>query len=115
MKLDASSFGLPPVAVEKIRAVFASHPQVERAVLYGSRAKGNYTKGSDIDLTLYGDDLNQTMLLQIIGELDDLLLPWMIDLSLFLSIDNMQLREHIERVGVVFYQRSSDGEEQTFL
>lgn len=98
-------FGLPPTTVEKICAVFASHPEVQKVVLYGSRAKGNYKKGSDIDLTMYGDSINQTLLLKILTELDDLLLPWMIDLSIFRQIDNVSLLEHVERVGVVFYQR----------
>lgn len=97
--------GLPSAAVEKICAVFASHPEVQKVVLYGSRAKGNYKTGSDIDLTMYGDSINHTLLLKILTELDDLLLPWMIDLSIFRQIDNVSLLEHIERVGVVFYQR----------
>lgn len=94
-------FGLPLDAVEKIRTVFALHPEVEKVVLYGSRAKGNYKTGSDIDLTMYGDALNQSILLKI---LDELLLPWMIDLSLYQQIDNANLRDHIERFGTVFYQ-----------
>ncbi len=100
-------FGLPLAAVEKIRRIFASHTEVERSVLYGSRAKGSCKNGSDIDLTMYGDDLNHSLLLKILDELDELLLPWMIDLSIFRQIDNASLREHIERVGVVFYERES--------
>jgi len=113
MMLDVP-FGLPPAAVEKIRGVFARYPQVEKAVLYGSRAKGNYKNGSDIDLTLYGEGLNHRILLKILDEQDNLLLPWMIDLSIFSTIDNAKLREHIERVGVVFYQQDNvdDGEVQ---
>lgn len=109
MMLD-SPFGLPPAAVEKIRAVFARYPQVEKAVLYGSRAKGNYKNGSDIDLTLHGEGLNLAVLLKLLDELDDLLLPWMIDLSIFATIDHAELREHVERVGLVFYQRGGVGE-----
>lgn len=82
-------FGLSLAAVEKIRAVFAIHPEVQKAVLYGSRARGNCKIGSDIDLTMYGDHLNHHILLKIINELDDLLLPWMIDLSIFRQIDNL--------------------------
>lgn len=100
--------GLPLAAVEKIRAVFATHLEVEKAVLYGSRAKGKYKTGSDIDLTMFGDELNHSILLKILDELDELLLPWMIDLSIFRQIDNESLREHIERVGVVFYERKAD-------
>ena len=103
-------FGLPLAAVEKIRAVFASHPEVELVVLYGSRAKGNYKTGSDIDLTMYGNELNHNILLKILDELDELLLPWMFDLSIFEQLDHAKLREHIERIGVVFYAREDAAE-----
>ena len=98
-------FGLPESAIEQIGAIFASHREIERAVLYGSRAKGNFKPGSDIDLTLFGTDLTHELLLDLLVELDDLLLPWMIDLSLFASLNHPALQEHINRVGVVFYQR----------
>ncbi len=98
-------FGLPESAIEQICAIFASHREIERAVLYGSRAKGNFKPGSDIDLTLFGTDLTHELLLDLLVELDDLLLPWMIDLSLFASLNHPALQEHINRVGVVFYQR----------
>ena len=98
-------FGLPESAIEQIGAVFAAHREIERAGLYGSRAKGNFTPGSDIDLTLFGTDLTHELLLDLLVELDDLLLPWMIDLSLFASLNHPALQEHINRVGVVFYQR----------
>lgn len=109
--MTESPFGLPVTAVENIRLVFARHPEVERAVLYGSRAKGNFKRSSDIDLTLFGAGLSYRTLLALIGELDDLLLPWMIDLSIFAHIENPALREHIERVGRVFYARSGAGGE----
>lgn len=96
-------FGLSRAAVDKIRSVFSAHPQIEKAILYGSRAKGNYRSGSDIDLTLLGADLDLNLLLQIMGELDDLLLPWTVDLSIHGQIDNPSLLEHIDRVGVTFY------------
>ncbi len=98
-------FGLPESAIARICAVFAAHPEIEKAVLYGSRAKGNFKPGSDIDLTLYGSGLTHALLLDLLVELDDLLLPWMIDLSLFASLNHPALQEHIERVGKVFYQR----------
>ena len=87
-----------------MQAVFARYPQVEQAILYGSRAKGTFRNGSDIDLTLKGDALTHRELGKIDMELDDLLLPYKIDLSLFRQIDNPNLIEHIERVGVVFYE-----------
>ncbi len=52
------SFGLSESTLTKIRQVLAQHPAVQSAVIYGSRAKGNYRAGSDIDFTLHGDSLN---------------------------------------------------------
>lgn len=103
--MNQDRFGLPLVSVQKICAVFARHAEVQKAVLYGSRAKGNYKNGSDIDLTLYGTGLRHNDLLAIMGELDDLLLPYLIDLSLVETIQNKELLDHILRVGVVFYER----------
>ena len=103
--MNANRFGLTPQTVEKMGGVFALHPQVEKAVLYGSRAKGNYKNGSDIDLTLFGDGLVHRDLANIADELDDLLLPYMIDLSLFSELTHANLIEHIQRVGVVFYEK----------
>jgi predicted nucleotidyltransferase len=99
------NYGLKQPAIEKIQSVFASFPQVQKAVLYGSRANGNYKPASDIDLTLYGPELDLTILNKITGQLDDLLLPYKIDLSIFQQITNPGLIDHIERVGKVFYER----------
>ena len=91
-------YGLKPEVIAKINRVLAAHPGVEQALLYGSRAKGNYRPGSDIDLCLVGDTLTLTQLLKIENEIDDLLLPYKIDLSLFHTLDNPELIEHIQRV-----------------
>ena len=100
-------FGLPENTIAAICAVFARHPQVEKAILYGSRAKGNFRNGSDIDLTLCGgEDLTLTVQLRIMTELDDLLLPYSIDLSLLAKISDSEVVEHVERVGIIFYERT---------
>jgi len=99
-------FGLKEQTIEKIRSVFACYPQVEKAVLYGSRAKGNFKRGSDIDLTLFGgEDLTMDVLYRIMSEADDLLLPYTIDLSIFHQISDPDVIDHIRRVGVVFYDK----------
>ncbi len=76
-------YGLSNRTLQKIQSVLSHYPQVERAILYGSRATGTYRNGSDIDLTLYGDALTHSILSRIDTELDDLLLPYTIDLSIF--------------------------------
>jgi predicted nucleotidyltransferase len=101
-------FGLSEQTIEKINSVFARHPEVEKVVLYGSRAKGTHKPGSDIDLTLYDEGIAQKEKNQILDELEELDLPYTIDLSVFNQLSHVQLRDHIERVGVVFYARHLD-------
>lgn len=107
MSSDATDgrFGLKAATVEQINAVFAAHANVKQVIIYGSRAKGNYRHGSDIDLTIKGDDVTLTELLKIELELDDLLLPYKIDLSLFNKIGDADVIDHISRVGAVFYRK----------
>lgn len=97
-------FGLPARAMNALRETLAQHVHVQRAVIYGSRAKGNYRPGSDIDITLEGSELTFPELLRIASELDDQMLPYKIDLSLLSHIDNPALRAHIARVGKVLWE-----------
>ena len=97
--------GLPASTVAQVHGVLSRHPEVERATLYGSRAKGNFKPGSDIDLTLSGRGLDERIRGCIDEELDDLLLPYQFDLSVFTRITQADLIDHIRRVGVVFYER----------
>jgi predicted nucleotidyltransferase len=99
-----NDFGLPPADMKKILSVFAQYTAIEEVVLYGSRAKGNYRPGSDIDLTLKGAELNLRILNRISAELDDLLLPYYFDMSIITQIENKDLIDHIQRVGVTIYQ-----------
>lgn len=103
-------FGLKETTVRKIKEVLSQYPQVEQAILYGSRAKGDYKNGSDIDLTLCGGaDLTLHVLYRIMDELDDLLLPYTMDVSIFNDIEDEELLGHIRRVGVEFYERGEEG------
>lgn len=98
-------FGLKEETINKINSVFSEFAEVDEAILYGSRAKGNYRNGSDIDLTLIGDELNLNILNSISLKLDDLLLPYTFDLSVYKQISNEELKDHIQRVGKVFYKK----------
>ena len=99
-------YGLPQSTFQKICGVLSDYPQVEQAILYGSRAKGNFNNGSDIDLTLRGGaDLTLNVIYKILNGLDELLLPYTIDLSIFDHITDPDMIEHIQRVGVTFYEK----------
>jgi predicted nucleotidyltransferase len=98
-------YGLEKNTIEGIRKIFQKFPEVDRALLYGSRAKGNFRRGSDIDLVIEGAHLDLSLLQKIEVELDDLMFPYKIDLSLLNQIQNDELLDHIKRVGTVFYER----------
>ena len=100
-------YGLDDTTIARIHGVIARYGQVDKAILYGSRAKGNYRAGSDIDLTLVGGhDLNLTVLYQIMDDIDDLLLPYTFDISLLHSISDPDVLDHITMVGKLFYEKT---------
>lgn len=98
--------GLPAHAVARMCAVFSTHPSIEQVLLFGSRAQGNYKRGSDIDLALTGP-IDSSELGAVAWELDDLLLPWEMDLLSYEKLRNPDLRDHIRRVGQLFYSVST--------
>ncbi|GHS92293.1 hypothetical protein FACS1894107_07920 [Planctomycetales bacterium] len=100
-------YGLTAAEICQLQAVFAAHGEVEKVVLFGSRAKGNFQKYSDIDLTLFGDGLNLTVKGKIEDEIDDLLLPYKLDANLWAHLDNPALRDHIRRVGKILFERNA--------
>jgi predicted nucleotidyltransferase len=97
--------GLSRQTVERIQDVLTHHPEVGRAVLFGSRAKGKAQPGSDIDLALYGQGLDWRVLGRIEDELDDLLLPYSFSLLHHEARTDSEVAAHIARVGLPFYQR----------
>lgn len=96
-------YGLPKEAIAKLCGVFSQYPAIQSVLLYGSRAKGNYRPGSDIDLSIQAPALGLSDLLAIENQIDDLLLPWTVDLSLLHQIDNPDLLDHIRRIGIPLY------------
>jgi predicted nucleotidyltransferase len=98
-------FGLNKKTIDRINSVFESFPQVEKVVIYGSRTKGNHKIGSDIDLTIIGKELDLKIINNINLKIEELLLPYIFDISIYERINNMDLLQHIERAGKVFYQK----------
>ena len=102
-----SSHGLDEETVAQVTGVLAAFPEVERAVLFGSRAKGTYKPGSDIDLALSGESLDWRKLGQIDEALDDLLLPYQFSLIVSDERTDPAVAAHIERVGIGFFRRKA--------
>lgn len=92
-------YGLPDHDILSIQSVLHHFPEVDQAILYGSRAKGNFKNGSDIDIALKGDGLDLSVLALIASQIDDLPLPYKVDLFIYNKIKNKELVDHIDRVG----------------
>ena len=100
-------YGLPERTLDTLNAIFQKYSGIKQAVLYGSRAKGIHRRGSDIDLSLKtGEDFTFTNLLRIANDFDDSDMPYFVDVSIYDTISNPDLKAHIDRVGKVLYPRN---------
>ena len=104
--MSPTRFGLSDELVEQFCEVFARYPEIDRVLLYGSRARGDHQAQSDIDLTLEGPRLGHQKSLTIAGELDDIYHPYLIDLSLKSTLTSEALLQQIQKDGQVFYEKT---------
>ena len=99
-------FGLDVDTQRNIRKTIAQFPHIEKVLIYGSRAKGNYKAGSDIDITLIAEDLTlKNSVYPLSTALDELHLPYTFDISILNQLENPDFVDHILRVGKTFYQK----------
>jgi len=97
-------YGLSDNTITILYSVFNKYPGIKQVILYGSRAKGNFRGGSDIDITLKTDSsFTRDDLLNITGDFDDSDIPYFIDVSIYDKLSNPDLKDHIDRVGKVLY------------
>ncbi len=100
--------GINEELIASIQQVFERNWKIDSVVLFGSRAKGNYREDSDIDLAVKGRNITFDDILELSGKLDELKLPYEIDLVNYFAIQDKDVVEHIDRVGVVFYEKWKD-------
>jgi uncharacterized protein len=97
-------YGLSETDIKLIQDVFAGHSSLDKVILFGSRAKGNFKPGSDIDLALIGSNISFDEFLFLVNQLEELNLPFKIDLIDFKTIKDEAVLDHIKRIGVTFYE-----------
>ena len=96
--------GLEANVIQDIIEVISRFEKVSKVVVFGSRAKGTYKKYSDIDICLFGDvDIFEAQ--KIKSTIDELNIIYEVDVVSYDTITNALLCEHIDRVGVVVYDR----------
>jgi predicted nucleotidyltransferase len=101
-------YGLSTRTINTLNSIFQKYPGIKEVIIYGSRAKGNFRIGSDIDLSLKtGSNFTFTELLRIGSDFDDSDIPYFIDVSIYDKLSNLDLKAHIDRVGRVLYSASA--------
>jgi len=102
---NITAYGLDISEVEALREIFMRHEPLEKAVIFGSRAKGNHREGSDVDIALTGPTMQFSDIVTLSLAIDELYLPFRVDLVLFNRIKEKALVSHIERVGKVIFEK----------
>jgi len=98
-------YGLPDNTIQKFESIFRKYPGIKEAIIYGSKAKGKFNSGSDIDMSLKTDGtLTQADILGVTGDFNDPDIPYFVDVSIYDRLLDPELKAHIDRVGKVLYR-----------
>lgn len=101
-------YGLLPADLEVIVNTLQAYPQIEKALIFGSRAKGNYKPGSDVDIAIVGAGIDQSQVATLSFALnEETFLPYFFDIVHYDTIEEIALKEHLDRVGEVIFQREN--------
>ena len=101
-----NEFGLLERDMKYMIGVFIQYGEIEKAVIFGSRAIGNFKQGSDIDIALCGKQLNSSLITRISSCLNqEVAIPYFIDLINYYQIKKIELRKHIDSRGKTIYQK----------
>jgi predicted nucleotidyltransferase len=109
LKTPERTAGLTAGQLKALCDCFVGFPAVEQVLLYGSRAKGNWHERSDIDLAVKGPQLDRFQLARLLLDIDDSDLPFQVDLLHYDTFNNARLKDHIDRVGIVIFDREQPG------
>lgn len=97
-----NNFGLPERTINELIEYFKTKPEIEQVKIFGSRAKGTYRNGSDIDFAIWTDEHKHFS--RFLGELDDLPTPYTFDLIDYKTLSHEGIKNSIDRDGVIFYK-----------
>ncbi|HNW51264.1 MAG TPA: nucleotidyltransferase domain-containing protein [Prolixibacteraceae bacterium] len=103
--LNECEYGIEKSDWQNVIRVFNNNQHIEKAILFGSRAKGTYHEGSDIDIALQGSNLAVNDILDLTNEMEALNLPYKFDLIIYHRIKEPNLADHINRIGKVIFER----------
>ena len=103
-----SAFGLTPEQTQLLQTCIAKHLPRGSVIVYGSRARGNFTPRSDIDLVVkHSQTSDYSVLSRIKDEVDESNFPYICEIQYYENIKNRMMISNIERVGKIFYQKET--------
>lgn len=97
--------GLTAQQINILQDLFKKYPEINQVKLYGSRAKGTFNSRSDIDLVVFGENIDRFLIAKLLMDLDDSDLPYSVDLQNYAELNNRLLIEHIDRVGMIIFNK----------
>ncbi|MCB2290659.1 nucleotidyltransferase domain-containing protein [Clostridium sp. CS001] len=102
-------FGLLNRDIEYIKDAILKFETIEKVIIFGSRAMGNYKKGSDVDMAIFGKDITKEVIFQLDDYLNEVLpLPYFFDILHYENISNDNLKKHINDEGRILFERMSE-------
>ena len=102
-----NTYGITEKSFSLLLKTFSKYPEIEEVILFGSRAKGNYKRGSDIDLAIKGEYCNKQIAMNINGFVnEELPIPYYVDIISYNGLDHDNLKEHVNRIGKILYRKS---------
>ncbi|MFZ2897430.1 MAG: nucleotidyltransferase domain-containing protein [Saprospiraceae bacterium] len=102
---DFAAHGLSERDMRTITGILRKYPDVRQVCLFGSRAKGTFHAGSDIDLAIMNTGVLESTIRRLQSDFEESSLPWFVDIVDFTSLTHEELKDHIRRVGVMVYER----------
>ena len=107
--LSAGETGLSPFVLDNLKKTFARFPEIEKVMLFGSRATGHHRPGSDIDLAVFAPKLSDQAFSRLAGEVDELPIAFSMDIVHFDTLENPALKKQILSQGKTLYINRPDG------
>lgn len=103
---NSQTYGLDEKELLSVISVLKQNAKIDSVILFGSRAKGNFSVGSDVDISLLGANITLNDILEASLKIDELELPYKFDLIIYDRIQEKALIEHINRIGIKLFDRN---------
>jgi len=98
-----NQYGIDETIWKQILTTCFGFSGVKRVILYGSRARGDYRQGSDIDIAIDAPKITSREFSQIWHAVDDLPIIYTFDIVHLQALTNKPLLKAIHEDGVVFH------------